>query len=146
MTAPFTIRIEEQPDPEDLRTVRDGLDTFNHMYAPPDSYQPVAIFLRDDAGALRGGLLGATYWGWLYIEVLWLEEPARRGGHGSELLAAAEQEALRRGCRHVHLDTMDWQALPFYQKRGYTIWGRLDDLPEGHTRYFLRKDLSTAAH
>jgi hypothetical protein len=39
------------------------------------------------------------------------------------------------------VDTIDFQALPFYQKLGYTGWGRLDDLPPGHVRYFLKKDL-----
>jgi hypothetical protein len=41
----------------------------------------------------------------------------------------------------VHLDTMSFQALPFYQKQGYTVFGILEDLPEGHRRYYLRKDL-----
>jgi GNAT superfamily N-acetyltransferase len=142
---PFTVSLEEQPNPADVRAVHDGLDAFNLRFGPPHAYQPLTIFLRDDDSALVGGLIGATYWGWLYVEVLWLEERARRGGHGSAMLAAAEEEAWRRGCRHVHLDTMDWQALPFYQKRGYTVWGQLDDLPEGHTRYFLRKDLPAAS-
>jgi hypothetical protein len=26
---------------------------------------------------VRGGLLGATYWGWLVIEILWLDESIR---------------------------------------------------------------------
>ena len=51
------------------------------------------------------------------------------------------QEPLRRGCRHAHLDTFTFQALGFYEKHGYSVWGALDDLPPGFTRYFLRKDL-----
>ena len=97
--------------------------------------------MRDAAGQLAGGLLGATYWGWLYIEILWLAEDARHQGLGSRLLAQAERVAIERGCHAVHLDTMDFQALPFYERHGYTIFGVLDDLPRGHQRYFLKKQL-----
>ena len=34
-----------------------------------------------------------------------------------------------------------FQALGFYQKRGYTVAGQLDGYPPGHTKYFLRKEL-----
>jgi hypothetical protein len=36
---------------------------------------------------------------------------------------------------------MSFQALQFYQKLGYTMFGVLDDLPEGSQRIFLKKDL-----
>ncbi|MCA9909224.1 MAG: GNAT family N-acetyltransferase, partial [Anaerolineae bacterium] len=51
-------------------------------------------------------------------------------------------EALRRGCNYAHVDTLDFQAPDFYRQLGYTVWGQLDDLPPGHTRYFMRKTLS----
>ena len=38
--------------------------------------------------------------------------------------------------------TGDLNALPFYQKRGYTIFGELPDMPPGHTQYFMRKKLA----
>jgi GNAT superfamily N-acetyltransferase len=87
--------------------------------------------------------LGNTYWGWLYISILWLAESLRGQGVGGRLLDMAEQEALDRGCRHAHVDTLDFQALPFYEKHGYAVWGTLNDLPPGHSRYFLKKDLPT---
>ncbi len=55
------------------------------------------------------------------------------------MLRAAEQEAVKRSCLHAHLDTFDFQALPFYQKQGYEIFGQLEDYPVGHKRYFLQK-------
>ena len=54
-------------------------------------------------------------------------------------MRAAEQEARDRGCSHAHCDTYDFQALPFYQKLGYQVFGQLEDYPAGHTRYFLQK-------
>ena len=56
-------------------------------------------------------------------------------------MAAAEQEAVRRGCSNAFLDTLDFQAPSFYAKRGYEIFGKLANLPPGHTRYYLTKRL-----
>jgi GNAT superfamily N-acetyltransferase len=138
----YSIRLEQAPTPDDVVAIREGLHAFNRLHAPDDAHQELVLYLRDSSGALIGGLLGDTYWGWLSVGILWLEEKVRRQGHGSRLLAAAEQEALRRGCHHAHLDTMSFQALPFYEKHGYTIWGELNDLPSGHKRIFLSKPLS----
>jgi GNAT superfamily N-acetyltransferase len=145
MSDMFTMSLEATPDPADMAAVRDGLIAYNLAHAPPDDYRPLTLLVHDVAGALAGGLLGATYWGWLYVEILWMTESARRQGFGSRLLEQAEREALLRGCHAAHLDTMDFQALPFYKRRGYTIFGVLDDLPRGHKRYFLKKQLRSEA-
>jgi hypothetical protein len=39
------------------------------------------------------------------------------------------------------LDTFDFQALSFYARLGYEVFGRLDDFPKGHTRFFVAKTL-----
>ena len=54
-------------------------------------------------------------------------------------MQSAQHEAHLRGCRHAYLDTFDFQALGFYQKLGYELFGHLDDYPPGHTKYFLQK-------
>jgi len=45
------------------------------------------------------------------------------------------------GCRISHLDTFDFQAKGFYEKLGYTVFGVLEDCPEGHNRYYMSKKL-----
>lgn len=143
MASPYTVTYEETPDPADEQAVRDGLSRYNlaHTDNADDTFQRLDYFVRDADGTVIGGLIGGTYWGWLHVDILWLSEGLRHQGYGSRLLAAAEEEAVRRGCRHAHLDTMDFQALPFYQRHGYTIFGALHDLPPGHTRFFLQKHL-----
>ncbi|HEY9636555.1 MAG TPA: GNAT family N-acetyltransferase [Coleofasciculaceae cyanobacterium] len=89
----------------------------------------MTLFLRDSDENLLGGLIGSTYWQWLYIDIFWVHESCRGEGDGDSLLAAAEQEAVRRGCRYAHLDTFSFQAPEFYQKRGYVIFGELPDFP-----------------
>ncbi len=133
--------LEAAPDPADVRLVQESLREYNLQYAPDDHHQPLAVFLRDAGNAIVGGLLGGTYWGWLHVDILWIREDLRFAGHGQSLLQMAEQEAVRRGCRHAYLETHSFQALPFYEKQGYTVFGQLSDLPEGHIKYFLQKEL-----
>jgi GNAT superfamily N-acetyltransferase len=145
MSTLFTPTLEDQPRAQDVAAVRDGLEAYNRHYAPDGGYEPLVIIVRAADQSVAGGLVGGTYWGWLHIDMLWLKDEARGQGLGTRTVAMAEQEALRRGCRRAHLDTMDFQALPFYQRLGYRVWGVLEDLPPGHQRYFLKKDLQAAA-
>lgn len=48
---------------------------------------------------------------------------------------------MKRGCQYAYLDTFSFQAPEFYQKRGYVIFGELPNFPEGHHRFFLKKEL-----
>jgi GNAT superfamily N-acetyltransferase len=137
----YTIQLEETPNPEDVHFVNNALYEYNRRHVPEDDYTRLCIFIRDEAQTIVGGLLGETYWGWLHVAILWIDDSLRGQGYGSRLLAMAEAEARRRGCHGAHLDTLSFQALPFYQKYGYTVFGQIDDLPVGHTRYFLSKRL-----
>ncbi len=141
-TPDCVVSLEEASCPEDVATVIKGLETYNLQFAPPDGYRPLNVFLRTSEQKVVGGLIGVIYWGWLYVDRLWLPEDQRGQGYGKQILAAAEAEALQRGCRHVHLDTLSFQALDFYERQGYVVWGVLEDLPPGHRRYFLKKDLA----
>jgi len=144
MTEKYTFIYDEFPNPDDVQVIRDGLTAFNLKFVPDAQYKKLNIFLRDEGGLVVGGLIGNTYWGWLYVSLLWLAEPQRGCGLGQKMLLKAEEEALRRGCRRAHLDTLDFQALAFYEAQGYSVFGRLDDLPYGHSRYFLQKTLLEA--
>jgi GNAT superfamily N-acetyltransferase len=62
-------------------------------------------------------------------------------GIGTALREHAEERARERGCRGAHLDTFEYQALPFYQKLGYELFGTLDDFPPGYRQFYLRKRL-----
>jgi ribosomal protein S18 acetylase RimI-like enzyme len=136
------ISVEDNASPQDVQTVERGLEAFNLARTGVSSqFERISIFVRGDDGAIRGGLLGGTYWGWLYIRTLWLDDEVRGQGYGQKLVRMAEDIARGRGCHHAHLDTMSFQALGFYQKLGYEEFGRLDDMPRGHSRIFLRKAL-----
>ena len=141
MDEPFTIDYEETPDPAELALVRAGLDAFNHARAQAVDYRPFALFVRGAGGEIAGGLIGATYWGWLYVEILWLAEQARGQRLGSRLLQQAEREAVARGCHGAHLDTMDFQAPAFYERHGYAVFGRVEATDPRQDRVYLKKTL-----
>ena len=135
------ITLEEDAAPGDVEAVRDGLAAFNRQHAPPDGYRPLNLFLRDKDGAVVGGLLGETFWDWLHISVLWVDQTHRGRGAGRRLLGQAEAEAGRRGCVGVFVDTLSFQAPDFYARHGYAPWGQIEGLPPGHRRVFFQKSL-----
>jgi hypothetical protein len=40
------------------------------------------------------------------------------------------------------VDTYSFEAKPFYEKLGYEVYGVLEDYPEEHCKYFLKKRLA----
>nr|WP_246325807.1 GNAT family N-acetyltransferase [Actinomycetospora corticicola] len=104
-----------------------------------DGYRTLAIFVHDDG--LVGGIAGYTHFSWLFVQQLWVDGSRRGTGLGSALLRAAEDEARRRECRGVWLDTYSFQARPFYEAHGYEVFGEIADYPPGHAKYFLKKAL-----
>jgi GNAT superfamily N-acetyltransferase len=77
----------------------------------------------------------------LHLGLLWVEESFRNKGNGTKLLKMIENEAVKLGCKYVDLDTFSFQAKPFYEKHGYTLFATLDNYPEGHSKHFLKKKL-----
>lgn len=127
------------PADKEIEFVRESLTKFNCEHVGDDGHTPLNIVEYGEDGSIIAGILGGTYWGWMYIDILWVQENYRKCGIGSKLLAKAENEAIRRGCHHVHVDTMSWQAPEFYRKHGYEVIGILPDIPDGNQKYLLIK-------
>ncbi|HET6487747.1 MAG TPA: GNAT family N-acetyltransferase [Spirochaetia bacterium] len=139
-----TFTVEEEASRENVEAIRQGVHSYNERFAERDNHRFLTVLARDRDGRIVGGLTGGTYWRWLHIDYLWVESASRRHGIGRGLMLEAEREALRRRCRHAHVETHDFQAPEFYRKSGYVEFARLEDLPPGHTKIFLRKDLSAS--
>ncbi|MBU0492582.1 MAG: GNAT family N-acetyltransferase [Chloroflexi bacterium] len=132
MDKEYSIVLTASPDPADVQVIREGLDAYNATQGAPVDWVPLMISVRHQQGQIVGGLTGGTYWGWLFIGRLWIKEHLRGQNYGSRVLGEAEQAAVRRGCHHSYVDTQDFQALPFYEKHGYVVYGELKDMPIGH--------------
>jgi ribosomal protein S18 acetylase RimI-like enzyme len=136
-----TISIASPPDPAADAVVTNGLRAHLVRAWGDTERSDVSVYLRDDAGEVVGGIVARIAWGWLYVERLWIAAAHRGRGHGVRLLEAAETHAVERGCRGVHLDTFGDEALPFYRRCQYEVWGTLEGLPPGGRQHFLRKRL-----
>lgn len=118
-----------------------GITAYNTAQAGNDNGQNLCFVLRGPDEVVVGGIIGATYWNWLYVDLMWLKEEFRGQGYGSRLLELAEEEARQRGAKNAYLDTFSFQAPDFYKKHGYEVFGELADFPAGHRRFFMRKQL-----
>lgn len=131
-------------EPPSGRALQDAIDEYNVVVTGRRDWFGLVLELRDANGALHGGVRAVAWAGWLHVLVLYVDEPLRRHGWGSRLLARAEALAAARGCRDVFLDTFSFQGEHFYPRHGYRVFGRLDDWPEGHAHVFLHKRLAPA--
>ena len=145
------MRFETESDPEVRKAITTGLRTYNDSKSPvlrgyrergEDSEVPLDLYAYDDDGELVGGIVADTWGGWLAIDLVWVRDDQRGSGLGSDLLRRIEARARdERGCIGVRLDTWGFQAKPFYEKQGYTLFGVLEDYPPGETEYQLCKRL-----
>jgi len=133
------VRVESALGPA-RREVHKQLRAFNKQATGKIDYRPLAITLRE-GDEIVGALTGETYWGWLFIDALWVSEKLRGKNMGKSLVDKAESEARKRGVRNVYLNSFSFQAPDFYRKLGYREFGKLADFPKGHTRHWLMKAL-----
>lgn len=141
MQTAHSVALELKLPEQDRQALLDNLVAFGDCFAPPRRYLPLAAVIRDSAGTLCGGLLGATLWDWLQLDVLWVHDSLRRRGYGAQLLRLAEAHAVSLGCHSARLDTFDFEARAFYEHHGYFVYAELPDFPRGHTQFHLRKSL-----
>ena len=143
--APARLVVVDAPAMEDVLALEDRIDQFNVAATGADDGRYLTVILKRDDGTIYAGLHGHTWAGICEIKTLWIEESERGKGLGSRLLAAAEDEARRRGCRVIHLESFTFQAPEFYARHGFEPFARLEDLPAGHANVFLIKRLTPHA-
>ena len=135
----FELVVETEPDPRQVQYLEDRIYEFNSGVTGIRDGEWLSIFVRDESGRIVAGICGSTWGGCLEIRQFWVEESRRKQGLGTRLLAAAEQEAQRRGCRQALLMTFSFQAPEFYAKHFFEIIAVVDDHPRGHKNLLMRK-------
>lgn len=139
----FEVVLHDRENTEDAKEILAGLMSHNLPFTGARDYREITVTIRDPVTKkLIGGLAGSTQWKWLFVKWLWVSEEGRRHGLGKRLLGEAEQEAVRRGCIGVWLDTFSFQAPGFYEKLGYLRFGEIKDFPPGFSRFFYSKKLA----
>ena len=130
-----------EPGDAEWSAIGPGVGQYNKQRAGDTKHQSLCFVLRAADESIVGGVIGATYWDWLYVDLLWLQEEFRGQGYGHRLLEAAEKEARKRGAKNAYLDTFSFQAPDFYEQHGYQVFGTLEGFPAGHRRFFFQKEL-----
>lgn len=141
----MSFQITRELNNDDKNHINNELYKYNLAHFPEDlrgRYEQINLFLKDENGLVRGGLLGEVCWNWLEIHTLIVDEETRKFGYGSKLLMEVEQIALEKKCDFIKVDTLSFQALDFYEKNGYQVFGSIDNVGREFTHYYLKKDLN----
>lgn len=140
----MNLHISRETNKTDKQYINEELYKFNLKYFPEDlrgRYEEINLYLKDDSGNVRGGILAEVCWNWLEIHIFMIDEDIRKSGFGTKLLVEMEKIAREKECDFIKLDTLSFQALGFYEKNGYEVFGSLDNVGREYKHYYLKKDL-----
>ncbi|WP_329742240.1 GNAT family N-acetyltransferase [Dyella sp. A6] len=142
MNQTIDLELTATPPSDAVARIGERLDDFNIEVTGITDRLPLAVLVRARRdGPVLGGLSGRTSLGLLFIDLFYLPPDLRGAGLGRRVLQMAEDEARRRGCRNAVLYTISFQAPDFYQRLGWTVFGRVPCDPPGTSRIFLSKSL-----
>ena len=134
------LALTSEPDEIAHGAILNPLIAFNIRQAGDLDRKPLAVLIHNhQTGQIEGGLWGRTSWKWLTIELLFVPDYCRKSGVGTAVMHLAEQEAIKRSCIGVLVDTHDFQAPRFYKKLGYRRIGEVTDCPPGFSRVYFEK-------
>jgi ribosomal protein S18 acetylase RimI-like enzyme len=129
----------DKTDKSLIDKIDNGLMAYNseHAHAPYKA-KTIAAFRQ---GMFIGGIFFRWYKQHAAIQKLWVGENNRKQGVGNRLLAAAEKELHRQGCRRIIVDTISFQAPDFYRRNGYQLIATVPDYLENAERAYFAKNL-----
>ncbi len=100
-----------------------------------------SFVMLDEGDEFVGGMQGHTYYGCCHIDLLYIREDRRKQGHGAKFLQQAEDIARKRNCAFMTVNTMDFQAKPFYEKHGFNLEFTRHGYEKNSLLFTLRKEL-----
>jgi GNAT superfamily N-acetyltransferase len=132
--------VEEHPDPVDVEFLEERIRSEAAAAMGLGHEVELAIFVRE-AGAVVAGIAGWTWGDCCELQSLWVAPHLRGRGLATQLIAAAEAEAVSRGCSQTVHFTYDFQARALYEQTGYELVGRVPQFPSGTDALWYRKGL-----
>ena len=136
------IEVIENPELDLIAFLDAKIAEFNWAHWEVSERKAIAVKLNDESGDVIAGAAGRTFGDWLMINTLWVSDTLRGQQVGSKILHKMEQAAKARGCNKALLDTLNFQAMPFYEKHGYQVQWTQQGYPKTGCRYYMMKQLS----
>ena len=99
-------------------------------------------FAAEEDGNILGVITGRAYYNEVHIGDLIVASSVRKGGIGSKLVRAVEDNYRGKGYDKITLTTFGFQAPEFYKKLGYEVEFVREDKDPKLSKYFLAKELS----
>lgn len=128
-------------DSESLnQLLREQIVAFNQSHFDA-SRLPLGFKFVDKNQQVVAGVFAQVFGNWLQINWLWCAPNARGQGLAKKLLDKVEQKGKGLGAIYAQLDTLDFQAKPFYEKNGYSVKYQMNNYPLTGTRFFMEKVL-----
>lgn len=135
----YSMQYKELASPEDESMLLEGMFAEAESAKGMSKITPYAFLIKDDKGTVLAGVKGSSYFGCLFIDIIWVDPEFRHREWGTQLMHAAEEQGKKRKCSFSSINIMDWEALEFYQKLGYEIECVRKGFENDSTMYVLRK-------
>jgi GNAT superfamily N-acetyltransferase len=135
----------QEGDPDDIlmHKLQRIVNKYRHLISHKPESPPVkklSLYVRDVQDALVGGAIVRVHQDWLEITLLALEKSMRGYGLGNQMILMIEEKARELNCKKIRTETCEVN-LGFYNKLGFKIGGKLEDLPPGIIYFWLSKTL-----
>ena len=137
----YSLNSQESIDPGFEQLLFDGINLQAGLLRRMQAIKQFSVEVRRRDLEIFGGATGISIYGNLYVDMLWIAPDLRGLGWGTKVMKQAEIIGKDRGCSFATVNTMDWEALPFYQKLGYMVEFTREGFEKGSKMYFLRKRL-----
>jgi GNAT superfamily N-acetyltransferase len=137
----MTIEVVENPDQSLLDFFTNKIAEYNWQNWEVSERKPLAVQMKNEQGKVIAGATARSFGDWLLLDYLWVSEELRGQNIGSKLLAKIEATGKSRGCVKCLLDTLDFQAKPFYERHGYKVEWTQEGYPKTGCKYFMIKAL-----
>ncbi|RXJ74072.1 biphenyl 2,3-dioxygenase [Veronia nyctiphanis] len=129
------------PTEDDIAKVTTGLRSYNLPFLEHIPSETFVCLLKEQ-NIVLAGCVARLFGQWIKIEYVWVDDASRGKGIGGKLLEELENVGRQKGCKRALVDTLSFQALPFYQKQGYVKQMSLEDYPVDDMQlHFLTKSL-----
>ena len=133
-------RIEARPDPADIELLETNIRREASVATGLGDEVDLAIFVREN-GVVVAGISGWTWGDCCEMQSLRVAPSHRGRGFATRLIAAAEAEAVARGCLQTVHFAYSFQPRELYERVGYEVVARVEGFPSGTDALWFRKDL-----